>query len=179
MNKTELWGEILKELSPFGQKYFFFIFIFLFTLIAISLPIENYFGILPSSRLDLLSTKHKILFDMILITTFLANIYMIIKYLLNGLPGFVWKRMIEIREKSNGSKLTKSILKKEMCFLGVMYLVSWIAFVLLPPLDSSKYLWMSQGNIYVVFFIMYMFCIGFIVLTVLLIIYSELIKHVK
>ncbi len=60
LKKNEIWGQVLKNLSPFGMKYIFFIFVFLVVFVAISLPIENYSGITPKSKSDLLDVKHKI-----------------------------------------------------------------------------------------------------------------------
>lgn len=177
MEKNEIWGAVLKSISPFEMKYFFFIFIFLTTFVAISLPIESYSGITPKSKSDLLDVKHKMLFDVIFVTTFFVNIYIFLKYFLNGFPSFI-VRDILIVNKSKRSVITKKGAKKTRFFLFIMWLVVLIFFLSTPSI-SPKYAWMNQGNVYLDFLFIYLLCVGFIVLTLILIIYSELIKNVK
>jgi len=178
LKKNEIWGEVLKNLSPFGMKYFFFIFVFLVTFVAINLPIENYSGITPKSKSDFLDVKHKILFDVAFIVTVLVNIYMFSKYFLNGFPSFIVRGILVVNNNSIGGVITKGKAKKTRFFLFIMYLVVLIFFLSTPSI-SPKYIWMNQGNVYFDFLFIYLLCAGFIVLNFILIIYSELIKNVK
>lgn len=178
MKKNEIWAEVLKNLSPFKMKYFFFIFVFLVTFVAISLPVENYSGITPKSKSDLLDVKHKILFDAVFISTIFVNIYIFAKYFFNGFPGFIIRGILVINNKSAGGDITKGKAKKTRFFLFIMWLVVLIFFFSTPS-TSPKYIWMNQGNVYFDFLFIYLFCVSFIVLTFILIIYSELIKNVK
>ncbi|GEM_PF-2774808 len=178
LKKNEIWGQVLKNLSPFGMKYIFFIFVFLVVFVAISLPIENYSGITPKSKSDLLDVKHKILFDVAFVATVFVNLYMFAKYFLNGFPSFIVKSILVANNNSIGGVVTKGKAKKTRFFLFIMYLVVLIFFLSIPS-TSPKYIWMNQGNVYFDFLFIYLLCVSFIVLNFILIIYSELIKNVK
>ena len=63
MNKNEIWMNILKELSPFQQKYFFLIFVPFILCISIFIPFNDYSGIIVKVPIFILDVKAKILMD--------------------------------------------------------------------------------------------------------------------
>lgn len=178
MNKNELWREILKELSPFRKTYFFFYFIFIITLIGISLPIENYVGMTPKSRSEFLGVQHKILFDLTFITTILSSLWFLMIFYWKGVSKNITKGILEINNQRGEQKINKISAKRSRWVLLIMYL-SICYFFLSTPSTSVKYNWMNQGNVYFDFLFIYLICVGFFLLTIILIIYSELVKNVK
>lgn len=178
MSKNDLWREILKELSPFRKTYFFFYFIFIITLIGISLPIENYVGMTPKSRSEFIGVQHKILFDLTFITTILSSLWFLVIFYWKGLSKNITKGILEINNQRGEQKINKSSAKRSRWVLFIIYL-SICYFFLSTPSTSIKYNWMNQGNVYFDFLSIYLICISFFLLTILLIIYSELVKSVK
>lgn len=178
MIDKSFFGDFLEELSPFRKKYFFFIFIFIFIFIAINIPLNNYYGITLSSKSEILDVKHRILFDLSFITTFVANLYFLITYYLKGVSNKLKSKLINVMEKAASKKeQKKSSSFKEMILFHMIYLISFFGFFLMPPSTSVKYSWINQGNIYLDFIILYIFCLGFIFLNLFLIISREVNKN--
>lgn len=63
IKRIENYNAVLKEISPFGNKYILFGFGFIVLLISISLPIDEYYGITVVGQSDSLGVKHRILFE--------------------------------------------------------------------------------------------------------------------
>jgi hypothetical protein len=175
--KSFFW-DFLEELSPFKRKYFFFVFVFLIVFVTIHIPSDTYSGITPSSRSDLLDVKHRILFDISFVTTFIANFYLLITYYLKGVSRQLNKKLgnsIEHTIRKRGKEKNSSF--NEMILFHVIYLMSFFGFFLMPPSASIKYRWMNQGNIYLDFLFLYILCLGFIILNLFLIISREANKN--
>ncbi|MEN8368178.1 hypothetical protein [Acinetobacter bereziniae] len=176
-DKSYFW-DFLAELSPFKIKYFFFVFIFVIVFVAIHIPLDSYSGITPSSRSDLLDVQYRILIDISFLATFIANIYLLIVYYLKGVSRQLSKKLeksIEQTIDKRGQEKKSSF--KEMILFNMIYLISFFGFFLMPPSTSIKYRWMNQGNIYLDFLILYILCLGFIVLNLFLIISREANKN--
>lgn len=178
MSDKSYFGNFLEELSPFKRKYFFFVFIFVIVFMAIHIPLDSYSGITPSSRSDLLDVKHRILFDISFISTFIANFYLLIAYYLKGVSKKINRKLENSIEQAIRKKgLEKNSSFNEMILFHVIYLMSFFGFFLMPPSTSIKYRWMNQGNIYLDFLFLYSFCLGFIILNLFLIISREVNKN--
>lgn len=177
IDKSFFW-DFLEELSPFRKKYFFFLFIFFFAFLAINIPLNTYSGITLSSKSELLDVKHRILFDVSFVTTFIANLYFLITYYLKGVSTKLRKKLINAMDKTVSKREQKKNSSfKEMILFHMIYLISFFGFFLMPPSTSVKYSWINQGNIYLDFIILYIFCLGFIFLNLFLIISREVNKN--
>lgn len=174
MNDKSFFWDFLEELSPFNRKYFFFVFVFVIVFLAIHIPLNTYSGITPSSRSDLLDVKHRILFDVSFVATFIANLYLLMVYFLKGVSRQLSRKLENSIEQTihKRGQVRKSSLK-EMILFHMIYLISFFGFFLRPPSTSIKYRWMNQGNVYLDFLFLYIFCIGFIFLNLFLIISKE------
>ncbi|MDC5317426.1 hypothetical protein OHW94_18370 [Acinetobacter baumannii] len=172
------FGDFLEELSPFKSKYFFFIFIFVVVFVAINIPMNAYSGITLSSRSDLLDVQHRILFDISFIVTFAVNIYLLMVYFLKGISAKLKRNLINTMGKAVSKReQKKNSSPKEMILFHMIYLISFFGLFLTPPSTSVKYSWINQGNIYLDFIILYIFCLGFIFLNLFSIISREANKN--
>ncbi len=176
--KYKVFWAMVNELLPIKNKYIILGLFFIILFIAVSLPIENYYGITPKSRSDLLGVKHRILFDIAFLLTLLINLYMWVKFYLYGLPQWIGRSLLKfsIQAKENN---TPDSRKKASIVISFLSFVSFLGVFLIPPSTSPKYQWMNQGNIYIDCLFIYLLCIGFMLLNISSIASIELIKNDK
>lgn len=133
MNKNEIWMNILKELSPFQQKYFFLIFVPFILCISIFIPFNDYSGIIVKSQSSFLDVKAKILMDTFFFLTTFMSLYIFIKYKLMGiskeLSHQVFKKInfVDVKQKEKDAGIS---LKNMSWFLYLVYFLMFIAMFL-------------------------------------------------
>ncbi|OTG62788.1 hypothetical protein B9T29_06095 [Acinetobacter sp. ANC 3903] len=152
MNKNEIWMNILKELSPFQQKYFFLIFVPFILCISIFIPFNDYPGIIVKSQSSFLDIKAKILMDAFFFLTTFMSLYIFIKYKLMGiskeLSHQVFKKInfVGVKQKEKEAGIS---LKNMSWFLYLIYFLMFIGMFFTPPSNSPKYYWMYGSGIFV------------------------------
>ncbi|EEY91366.1 MULTISPECIES: hypothetical protein [Acinetobacter] len=179
MNKNEIWMNILKELSPFQQKYFFLIFVPFILCISIFIPFNDYSGIIVKSQSSFLDVKAKILMDTFFFLTTFMSLYIFIKYKLMGiskeLSHQVFKKInfVDVKQKEKDAGIS---LKNMSWFLYLVYFLMFIAMFFTPPSNSPKYYWIYGNGIFVTIVYSLFFYAVFVSYT-LFIIWSHEIKN--
>lgn len=126
--------DLLKELSPFKQKYFFLIFVPFMISISVFIPYDDYSGISIKSQTSFLDEKAKILTDTFLFMTIFMSLYIFIKYRFIGVSRELHNRMlkaINFVSFKQKEKETGVYLKNMSWFLCFIYFLLFIKMFLL------------------------------------------------
>ncbi len=171
--------DLLKELSPFKQKYFFLIFVPFMISISVFIPYDDYSGISIKSQTSFLDEKAKILTDTFLFMTIFMSLYIFIKYRFIGVSRELHNRMlkaINFVSFKQKEKETGVYLKNMSWFLCFIYFLLFIKMFFTSASDSPKYYWIYGSGTFTTIIYSLFFYSVFLSFTIL-IVWAFEIKH--
>ncbi|MFC3901290.1 hypothetical protein SAMN05421749_11163 [Acinetobacter marinus] len=134
--KNQNYYAVLNELSPRGNRHLLFGFGFVILLISILLPLENYSGFTNVGQSEILTIKHRILFDVLNGLIILVNIYAIMMYKLKGLsPALMRNIALYYHEIKHKKKFKRSYMYIFMMYLALYF--SMFLFIIFFTPDGS------------------------------------------
>ncbi len=173
MENLKVILDILKELSPFQQKYFFIVFGFFLFLVSMFLPINEYSGFSIKSRTQFLDTHHRILFDCLLFVSVFMSFYILLRYKSKNISKYLKYKIYESIHLIDISHIEKTgkPIKSNPLLVWIIYGFVFSFMFFIPASKSPRYYEIYQGNIIAAFIFVSVFYLIFISL-VLLIIWS-------
>lgn len=134
--KNQNYYAVLNELSPRGNRHLLFGFGFVILLISILLPLESYSGFTNVGQSEVLTIKHRILFDVLNGLIILVNIYAIMMYKLKGLsPTLMRNIALYYHEIKHKKKFKRSYMYIFMMYLALYF--SMFLFFIFFTADGS------------------------------------------
>ena len=176
-----LTWELIDNLSPCKNKYFYPISSLLFILIAITFPPDNYDGLLFVSSSSQVLNSHRVLYDATFLSCIITMISLFIKYAFIGFDPKYKKKLeaysLDIHQYCKSMK--KNYTPKKNLITWYLMLIAAIGFFFVPPVleDNVKYNWIYRGNVYISFIGMYLVFLGVFSIIILSIINEEVYRN--
>lgn len=170
MTNQSAFKNLLKDIFPFKNEYSLFIFGFIVLVCATFISIENYTGITLKIQNELVGSSHKIVWDTLFFLTTFSALYIFFNYMFKGFSKSTIMELRKHRRKIEKEKKSKRSPVLEATVLIVSYILTFIGFFIVPLSESSKSLWLFQGNIYVDLIFIFLLYSSFTLFTVVIVI---------
>lgn len=168
MSTQSNYKSVLRDLSPFKNEYSLFLIGLIVLFCTTFIQIDNYTGITLKATNELVASSHRLIWDVLFFITLFSSLYVFSIYLLKG---FSRSTIIELRKHRKLIQKKKNSKKPpflEAITLILLYILCFNGFFMVDPNESSKSLWLYNGNIYFDLIFMFFLYSSFTLFTVLL-----------